>query len=77
MKAQSVRVRFPDGSIRPVSVEHWVEQIVGRPVGGGAPVWSQEPDWPRIMPGYDMRRVMESKFDYIAFERSGAPRDPA
>lgn len=65
----TVRVRFPDGDIRLVEVAHWIEQIVGRPVGGGPPKWAREPDWSQTLPGFDIRRVMEKHFDYIAVGR--------
>jgi hypothetical protein len=62
-------VRFPDGAIRPLAIDHWVEQIVGRPVGGGPPMWSTEPDWFQALPDFNVRRVMEKEFDYIALAR--------
>jgi hypothetical protein len=78
MTAQTVRVRFPDAEIRPVRVDHWVDQIIGRPIGGGAPIWALEPDWPRVLPGFEIRRVAEKGFDYIAFQAaSWAARPPS
>ena len=66
--APCVRVRFPDAAIRSVPVDAWVDQIIGRPIGGGEPIWGREPDWSKVLPGLDVRRVMDRAFDYIAFE---------